>query len=310
MYKKMLEIRFFEEAAISTYKKRLWKGSLHASIGQEAIAAAAAAVTRPTDYFVSSHRGHGHILAKGVEPKIFMAELYGRLDGNCFGRGGSMHMMDAEKRIYPHGLVGSGSYISVGIGFEIVYDKKDDIVLCFSGDGAINAGGYQEGMNMASAWKVPVIFICENNGIGVSTLIENMVNIPNLSQRAWGYGLKGITVDGTDPISMYETLARTVDEVRKTFIPVMVEAKCYRADGHTAWDSSDYRMSEENNRWRYYDPINRLKAYLLGENIASMDELAAYEQEIKTLIEEAVEFAKNSPQPPYTKEEAYKYLYV
>jgi len=310
MYRKMLEIRLCEEAAIKTYKQKYWKGSLHACIGQEAIPAAAVAATRAEDYFISSHRGHGHILAKGMEPKIFMAELFGRLGGQCYGRGGSMHMMDAEKRIYPHGLVGSGAYIAAGIGFEINYYKKDEVVICFSGDGSVNAGGYHEGMNMAAVWKAPVVFICENNGIGVSTHIKDMVTIPNLSQRALGYGMKGITIDGTDPIVMYETVKKAVDEVREKKMPIMIEAMCCRADGHTAWDPAEYRTPEENHRWKHYDPIKRLREYMLGEDVATEDELAQCEREMEQIVDDAVEFAKNSPHPEYTRKEALKYLYV
>lgn len=310
MYRKMYEIRKFEEAGAKTYKQKFWKGSLHAYIGQEAIAAAAAAVTRPTDYFVSSHRGHGHILAKGVKPDIFMAELFGRLTGQCYGRGGSMHTIDAEKRVFPHGLVGSGAYISAGIGLAINYDNKDDVVLCFSGDGSVNAGGYHEGMNMAAVWHAPVVFICENNGIGVSTHIEDTTSIKNLSQRAIGYGMKGVTVDGTDPLVMYETLKKAVDEVRETKMPIMVEAVCYRAVGHTCWDNGSYRSPEENRRWEHYDPIKRLREFMITEGLYTAEEIDGWNQEIEQIIADAVDFAKKSPQPPLTVEEASKYLYV
>ena len=310
MYKRMFEIRSFEEAAIKTYKQKYWKGSLHACIGQEAIPAAAAAATREDDYFVSSHRGHGHTLAKGVSPDVFMAELFGRMDGHCHGRGGSMHMMNAEKRVYPNGLVGSGAYISAGIGFEINYRKKDEVVICFSGDGSVNAGGYHEGMNMAAVWNAPVVFICENNGIGVSTKTETVMPVPNISQRAIGYGIQGVSVDGTDSLVLYETIRKAVDEARIHKRPTLIEAVCHRAGGHTAWDPADYRTDEENSRWRYYDPIKRLKEYLLGEKLYTEEEIAAWQEEIRATIDHAVEFAKQSPAPPYTREEALKFVYA
>ncbi len=310
MYKKMLEIRRFEEAAIKTYRQKYWKGSLHAAIGQEAAPAAAAAVTNPNDYFVSNHRGHGHLIAKGVDPNVFMAELFGRLDGNCYGRGGSMHMMDQQKRVFPQGLVGSGAYIAAGIGYAINYNEKDEVVICFSGDGSVNAGGYHEGMNMAAVWNAPVVFVCENNGIGVSTDPRDTTAGTMVSQRAIGYGMKGITIDGTDAIKMYETLKWAVDDVRKNRKPILIEATCYRAGGHTAWDPSNYRPEDENTRWKHYDPIKRLKEYIESEGLYTAEELMNVEKEIEEIIENAVEYAKNSPHPEYTREEALRYLYA
>ena len=310
MYKKMLEIRKFEEAAIKTYKQKLWKGSLHQCIGQEAIPTAAAVATQINDYFVSNHRGHGHIIAKSVRPDIFMAELFGRLNGNCFGRGGSMHMMDKEKRVFPNGLVGSSAYIAAGIGLKINYKKEDDVVICFSGDGSINTGGFHEGVNMASVWNAPVVFICENNGMAVSTKINQTTSITNLSQRAIGYGMKGVTVDGTDVLVMYDTIKKAVDEARYNKRPTLIEAVCHRAGGHTAWDAAEYRSKEENDLWHHYDPVKRLKEYFLGEKIFTPEELTAWEDEVQQVIDDAVEFAKRSPEPDYTQEEALKYVYV
>ena len=310
MYTKMMEIRLFDQAATATYKQRLWKGSLHLSIAQEAAPAAAAAVTQSHDYFISNHRGHGHVLAKGVDPKIFMAELFGRVDGMCGGRGGSLHSMDSQKRVFPHGLVGSGAYIAAGIGYAITYQKQDSIVVCFVGDGSVNAGGFHEGVNMAAVWNAPVVYICENNGIGVSTRIEETTPIPNISQRAIGYGIKGITVDGSDPLIMYKTIKNAVDETRSTKRPILIEAVTQRYLGHTGWDDGKYRTDEENRRWMYYDPIKRLKEYILGENLFTVEEVTMWEDSVRAKIEGAVEFAKNSATPPYTKEEALKNIYA
>ena len=310
MYEKMVEIRLFELAAIKTYKQRLWKGSMHQCIAQEAAPAAAAAATRPDDYFISNHRGHGHVLSKGVEPKIFMAELFGKLEGMCHGRGGSLHGMDAQKRVFPNGLVGSGAYISAGVGYAIKYKKQDSIVVCFTGDGSVNAGGFHEGINMAAVWDAPVVYICENNGIGVSTRTETVLPIPNISQRAIGYGIKGISIDGSDPLIVYKTIKKAVDDTRRTKRPILIEAVTQRYNGHTCWDDSEYRTAEENGRWRYYDPIKRLKDYLLGENLFLEDEIASWEARITAIIDDAVEYAKNCTNPPYTKEEAQKYVYA
>lgn len=310
MYRKMLEIRLFELGAIKTYKQRLWKGSLHACIGQEAAPAAAAVNTRADDYFVSNHRGHGHVLGKGVEAKIFMAELFGRLEGLCRGRGGSLHAMDQEKRVFPNGLVGSGVYIAAGIGYAINYSKKDEVVVCFFGDGAANTGGFHEGINMAALWNAPVVYICENNGIGVSTKTETIMPVPNISQRALSYGIKGITVDGTDCLALYKTIKSAVQETRELKRPILIEAICHRAVGHTAWDNGEYRSDEENNMWKHYDPIQRLRAYLLAEELFSEAEIQVWENEVGQLIEEAVEFATHATVPAYTREEAGKYVFA
>ena len=310
IFKKMLEIRSFELAAIRTYKQRLWKGSLHQCISQEAVPAVSSVFAKKTDYFVSNHRGHGHTLAKGVEPQIFMAELFGRMGGLCFGRGGSMHMMDQDKRVYPNGLVGSCAYVSAGIGLAIKYKRNKDIVFCFLGDGAINAGGFMEGLNMAATWKLPVIFICENNGIGVSTEIKDTVAIPNLSQRALGFGITGMTVDGTDVLELYKVMDKGIKHVREGNGPIFIEALSRRYIGHTAWDTGFYRTDEENNKWKYYDPIKRLGDYMTGEGFYTQEELESWKQEADALIEGAVEFAKNSAHPPYTREEAIKFVYT
>jgi len=311
MYRKMVEVRLFEEAACDTFRQKLWKGSLHACIGQEAIAAAMGAVLEPTDYLVSSHRGHGHILAKGVSAKSFMAELFGRTGGVCGGRGGSMHAMDGQLRVFPQGLVGSGAYLAAGIGLAIKMRKGPEVVLASMGDAATNAGGCHEGLNLAAAHKVPAVFVFENNQIGVSTPIRlTMPEGVRIVDRASSYGIPGRLVDGTDAVAMLATLRELVQRARAGEGPSMVEATCYRWRGHTVWDASTYRTPEENEEWRLHDPIPALARNLRERGALTTEEETAVQTEVRTLIDEAVEFAKSSPEPDMTREDILDSVFV
>ncbi len=310
MYRKMLEIRLFEEAACETFRQKLWKGSLHACIGQEAIAAAMGAVLNPTDYLVSSHRGHGHVLAKGVTSKRLMAELFGRTTGVCGGRGGSMHAMDPNFRVYPQGLVGSGTYLAAGIGLAIKMHKGSEVVVNSFGDGAINTGGGHEGLNMAAVHKVPAVFVCENNKIALSTPIDQVMIAARIADRAPGYGIPGKTVDGTDAVATYEALKECVRFAREGGGPSILEATCFRWQGHTAWDPSSYRTQQENEEWRLHDPIPRLEKYLNACGALTPEEAKAWNKEYRELINEAVNFAKNSPEPELSRDDILKFLYV
>jgi TPP-dependent pyruvate/acetoin dehydrogenase alpha subunit len=310
VYRKMLEIRFFEEAACETFHQRLWKGSLHACIGQEAIAAAMGAVLKPTDYLVSSHRGHGHILAKGVSPKELMAELFGRTTGVCGGRGGSMHAMDPHLRVYPQGLVGSGAYLAAGIGLGIKMRKGSEVVVSSFGDGAINTGGCHEGLNVAAVHKVPAVFVCENNKIAVSTPIDRVLPVASITDRASAYGMPGKSVNGTDAVAMLEALKECVRHARDGKGPSMLEAACFRWQGHTAWDPSAYRTSQENEEWQLHDPIPRLEKYLNKQGALTPDETKTWNEEYQELIHEAVSFSKDSPEPELSRDDILKFVYV
>lgn len=310
MYRKMLQIRHFEKAAMETFRQRLWKGSLHGCIGQEAPAAAMCAAMESGDYFVSSHRGHGHYLAKGLDPKRFMAELFGKSTGYCKGRGGSMHTMDNDARIFGQGLVGSGAYLAAGIGLAIAMKGKREVVACSFGDGAVNTGGWHEGVNFAAVHKLPVIYLCENNQIAVYTPVSETTPVEDISVRAASYNIPGVTVDGSDVIALYQELRKAVESARRGEGPSLVEVKCYRWRGHTVWDPATYRSEEENEEWSKHDAIPRLEEYLLSKGILTADEVVAIKAEVRSEIEEAVEFAKNSPEPELTRAEAVKYLYV
>ena len=310
MYRKMLLIRSFEEAAMETFRQRLWKGSLHGCIGQEAPAAVMCAAMEPGDYFVSNHRGHGHYLAKGLDPKRFMAELFGKSTGYCKGRGGSMHTMDKDARIYGHGLVGSGAHLAAGIGLAIKMKGKLEVVACSFGDGAVNTGGWHEGVNFAAVHKLPVIYICENNQMAVYTPISETTPVKDISVRAAGYNIPGVTVDGADVITLYGALSEAVERARRGEGPSLVEVKCYRWRGHTVWDPATYRSEEENEEWSKHDAIPRLEKYLLSNGFLTEDDIAGVKAEVRGEIDEAVEFAKSSPEPELTRAEAVKYIYV
>jgi TPP-dependent pyruvate/acetoin dehydrogenase alpha subunit len=310
VYRKMLEIRLFEEAACETFHQRLWKGSLHACIGQEAIASAMGAVLKPTDYLVSSHRGHGHILAKGVSPKKLMAELFGRTTGVCGGRGGSMHAMDPHLRVYPQGLVGSGAYLAAGIGLGIKMRKGSEVVVSSFGDGAINTGGCHEGLNVAAVHKVPAVFVCENNKIAVSTPIDQVLPVTSITDRASAYGMPATSVDGTDAVAMLAALKECVRHARHGKGPSLFEAACFRWQGHTAWDPSTYRTAQENEEWQLHDPIPRLEKYLNTHGALTSTEAKAWNEEYRELIQEAVNFSKDSPEPELSRDDILKFVYV
>jgi TPP-dependent pyruvate/acetoin dehydrogenase alpha subunit len=306
----MIEIRLFEEAAIETFRQKLWKGSLHQCIGQEAIDATFGVVLQEKDYLVSSHRGHGHVLAKGVPPRILMAELFGKQTGMCSGRGGSMHAIDPERRVYPQGLVGSGAYLAAGIGLAIALRKGSEVVGCAFGDGAINAGGCHEGMTIAAIHKAPVLFVCENNGMAVSTRIGDVLPVPRISDRAPAYGMPGKTVDGTDAVQVLEAMEQFVRRARDGGGPSFLEATCYRWHGHTVWDTSTYRTKEENEAWKSHDPIPHLAAHLRSRGALTDGEDRAWQDEVRQEIQEAVEFAKSSPAPESSREDIQRLVYV
>jgi TPP-dependent pyruvate/acetoin dehydrogenase alpha subunit len=310
IYRKMIEIRYFEEAAIESWKARLWRGSMHGCIGQEAPAAAMGAALNPTDYFSSSHRGHGHYIAKGLDPNRVMAELFGKSTGYSKGRGGSMHTIDTELRIFGNSLVGSGAHIAAGIGLAIKMKNTHEVVACSFGDGATNTGGWHEGMNFAAAHKLPVVYLCENNGMAVYTPMDETFACKDIAKRAEGYGMPGVTVDGTDAAACYRVIQEAVDRARKGEGPTLIEAKLFRCRGHTVWDPATYRSQEENDKWAAHDAIVRLEESLIAEGNLTAADSDALKEEIRRIMTEAVEFSKAGPEPELTRQEAMKYVYA
>ncbi|WP_066292423.1 thiamine pyrophosphate-dependent dehydrogenase E1 component subunit alpha [Bacillus sp. FJAT-29937] len=295
----MILIRDFEEAVENQFMQGKIHGTMHLCIGQEPTAVGACAVLTKEDKITSTHRGHGHCIAKGSDVKYMMAELLGKETGYCKGKGGSMHIADLEiGNIGANGIVAGG--LPIGCGAALTSKKKNlgFVVVCFFGDGATNEGAFHEAINLASIWKLPVIFFCENNQYGMSSSIKEMTNINNLSERASSYGIPGITIDGTDVIAVLEETQKAVDRARSGEGPTLIEAKTYRWRGHSKSDARKYRTRDEEQDWiTNKDGIKLFKEKLLNEGIFTNEEIIEVEVEVKRVVHEAIEFAENSPEP-------------
>ncbi|MGM0365899.1 MAG: thiamine pyrophosphate-dependent dehydrogenase E1 component subunit alpha [Actinomycetota bacterium] len=303
MLKTLLTIRRFEEKTIQLYQTaKIW-GYLHPYLGEEAIAAGACQAIEDDDYIVSTHRGHGHCIAKGGDLNKMMAELLGKSTGYCKGRGGSMHIADTELGILgANGIVGGGIPISVGAGFGCKFDGRQRVTLCFFGDGAANNGVFHESLNMASVFKLPVIYICENNLYAISMCSKESVACENVGDRAGSYAMPGYIVDGTDPEEMYNTVAKAVKHARKGKGPSLIEAKTYRFTGHHPNDPAEYREKEEADYYKSEkDPLKNYSQKLIGGKIISKKEFEDMDKEIQELVEQSVEFAEKSPEPELDK---------
>jgi len=301
MLKKMLEIRHFEEKVVDQYARGAVPGLAHLYIGEEAVAVGACMNLSDGDYITSTHRGHGHCIAKGGELKPMMAELFGKRTGYCKGKGGSMHIAAFEKGILgAMGIVGSGAPIAVGAALGIKKQKLDRVAVCFFGDGASNEGTTHEAMNFASLHKVPVIFVCENNLYGISVAQHRHQAIKDIAVRAAGYDMPGVIVDGMDVLAVYEAVGKAVKRAKAGEGPTLVECKTYRFRGHHEGDpnlGTRYRTKEEMAEWRKRCPIEGLKAKLLKEKVANKKEIEEIEEDVKKRIEEAFQYAMESPFP-------------
>jgi len=298
MLRRMHEIRSFEEKAEELYIRGMVHGTMHLSVGQEASAVGAVSALEPNDYILSTHRGHGHCIAKGADIKLMMAEFLGKETGYCRGRGGSMHIADVEAgNLGATGVVGDGIPISVGVGLSIKLQRQDRVVLCFFGDGAANTGSFHEALNMASIWKLPVIFVCENNQYAMSTPVKKAFPIENIADRAAAYGMPGVVVDGNDVLAVYRATKEAVERARRGDGPTLIECKTYRWKGHSKSDQQRYRTREEVEAWKKKDPISRFRSRLIKEGIITEEGAERIEREAKETIEEAVRFAQNSPEP-------------
>ena len=300
LLREMLRIRKFEERAGELYVAGVITGALHASNGQEAVPVGVCTNMRDDDYLQSSHRGHGHVLAKGGEFKFMMAELFGKTTGYCKGRGGSMHFAHIEKNILgTNGIVGAGVPIAAGVGYAVKYKETDQIVVCFMGDGACNTGAFHEGINFASVVDAPVLYVIENNQWAISVPRKWSDRLENLSQRAVGYNIPGETVDGNDVLAVYEAAHRMVKGIRAGKGPMLLECKTYRWKGHHAGEpaSLQYRDPKEVEAWMKKCPIKRLQTVLLDEKVIDDAEMGKMEKAIDAELDEAVEFAKQSPLP-------------
>ena len=299
MLYQMILIRKFEETVERLFMQGKIHGTMHLCIGQEPTAVGACAALTNEDKITSTHRGHGHCIAKGTEIPGMMAELLGKVTGYCKGKGGSMHIADLEKgNLGANGIVAGGLPLACGAALTSVKKNLGYAVVSFFGDGATNEGSFHESLNIASIWKLPVIFFCENNGYGMSGNIKKMTNVANLSERAASYGIPGEIVDGTDVIAVYEAVKKAVERAKNGEGPTFIEAKTYRWRGHSRSDARKYRTREEEQEWmNIKDGIKNFKEKLLFDGVLTEAEIKEVEEKVKQVLDEAVEFAENSPEP-------------
>jgi len=308
LHRMMMLIRLFEEALEEMFSRGLLHGTMHLSIGQEATAAGACLALDKKDLITSTHRGHGHCLGKGADPYKMFAELLGREDGYCRGRGGSMHIADLSNgNLGANGIVAGSLTISVGAALSFQLQKKENIVLCFFGDGAVNEGSFHEALNLASLWNLPVLFLCENNQYGMSMASEKAVAGESIASRGKSYGIESIQIDGNDVEAVYESVATCKDEILNNKRPKFIEAVTYRYRGHSKSDRNLYRTSEEINFWKdEKDPIKRYIGKLLEQGITEVD-LKEIDEEVKNTIRTSVKKALESPLSPITNLEEDSY---
>lgn len=301
MLKKMLEIRHFEEQVAELYKKGIMPGLAHLYSGEEAVAVGACSTLSRDDYITSTHRGHGHLIAKGGQLNFMMAEILGKKTGYCKGKGGSMHIADFDLGILgANGIVGGGFASAVGAGLSSKLLKQGRVSMCFFGDASTNQGSFHESVNLASVWKLPVVFVCENNLYGISVSQARHQNITNIVDRAPGYGIPGVITDGMDVLAVYDAVGQAVDSARRGEGPTLVECKTYRFGGHHVGDPGNgmiYRSKEEMEEWGKRCPIVRMKKYLQENEVMSGEEIAGLDGEVMKAVLEAVDFAINSPFP-------------
>ncbi len=302
MLRRMWIIRHFEVKVMEVHSAGEFTGAAHPYIGEEAVAVGACAALKPTDYIAGNHRSHGHPLAKGGDMKAAMAELYGRVDGYCKGKGGSMHLADFSIGILGEsGIVASSVPVATGAALAAKLQNKDFVSLVFFGDGASNQGACHESMNLAAKWNLPVIFLCENNQYAVTTSYKDSVSVEHISDRAAAYDMPGVLVDGQDAIAMYEATAQAVERGRAGEGPTLIEGLTFRYEEHSLGlgrvRRGEYRTEDEIEDWRKRDPIVIHTQRLIEQGIATAEECEAISEEIKQQVEEATEFARNSKYP-------------
>ena len=310
MYQGMLKIRYFENKVVELYSSGKMPGIAHLYIGEEAVAVGVCTNLTNKDFITSTHRGHGHIIAQGADLKKMMAEILGKRSGYCKGKGGSMHIIDMKKGILgANGIVGAGIPIATGAGYSSKFRGTDQVAVAFFGDAASNQGTFHESINMASTWKLPVIYVCENNLYGISVDIRKVTNTKDIATRALAYDIPGVVVDGNDVLEVYRVTNEAVKRARNKMGPTLIECKTYRWKGHHLGDPGIiYRPEEERKAWMDKCPIKSFRERLLKENIFTQDEIVLFEREVKEIIEEALDFAVNSPFPG--KEEAYEDVFM
>jgi len=309
LYASMYKIRYFEQEAVKLFHNKELPGWLHSYIGEEAVAVGVCASLNRDDYITSTHRGHGHCIAKGADLKRMMAELYGKETGYCKGKGGSMHIADFSIGILgANGIVGGGIPIATGTALASQYLEDGRVTVCFFGDGASNQGGFHESLNLASLWKLPVVYVCENNLYAETTPQADHQPIRDIADRAKSYNMPGVIVDGNDVLAVYEETNKAVERARSGRGPTLVECKTYRYRGHWEGDPEVYRTKEEVKEWKKRDPLKKFKKYLLENDITQSKEISLVEKKIEDEIKDAIKYAQDSPLPK--PESALEDLYV
>jgi pyruvate dehydrogenase E1 component alpha subunit len=296
---RMALIRRFEEEAGRQYQRAKAGGFLHLAIGEEATIVGTTSVMRDEDFLIGTYRTHGHAIARGTDPKRVMAELFGKVDGTSGGRGGSMHIFDAEKRFMGgYGIVGGNLPIAAGLALGSHYKGEDAVTVCMFGDGASNTGNFGETMNLAALWKLPVLFLVENNLYGMGTAVERHSAQTDLSKKAEGYGIPGSRVDGMDVIAVREAVAEGIRQAREESRPTLLEAFTYRYRGHSAADPEVYREREEVEEWQRKDPIETFARRCVAADVLGEREVKQVREAADEQVRGAVEFAEASPEPP------------
>ncbi len=309
MYEQMKTIRVFEERAGKEFASGKVPGFVHLYAGEEAVAVGVCSHLTDDDYITSHHRGHGHCIAKGVNLREMVAELLGREAGACRGKGGSMHIADVNKGMLgANGIVGGGFPLATGAGLTAKYNGKGQVAVCFFGDGAGNQGTFHEGLNLAGIWKLPVIFVAENNGYAESTPVTYHMSCRDIADRAAGYNMPGVTIDGLDVFAVYEAAGEAIARARRGEGPSLIECKTYRYYGHFEGDAITYRTKEEEESYRARDAITALRRSIIKRQIATEAELDAIDAQVQNSIDLAWEYAEAAPYP--APEEALTDVYV
>lgn len=299
LYREMVRVRLFDDKMGEFYARGLCPGTLHLSTGQEAVAVGVCANLTKEDLVTSTHRAHAHTIAKGTPMNVTAAEILGKVTGCCRGRGGTMHLSwPSEGMLYSSSIVGAGAPLAVGAALSATLRKTNQVIASFFGDGAANTGGFHESLNLASIWKLPVVFVCENNLYAISVSVKRSTSVKDIAVRAKAYNMPGFAIDGNDVIEVYKTARIAVERARKGEGPTLIEAKTYRHHGHYYGDpGTAYRTKEEVAEWKKGDPIGRHRKYLLERIIASEEQLNNIDKEVEAEVAEAEKFAIDSEFP-------------
>lgn len=308
-YRDMLLMRKFEEKCGQLYIQQKFGGFCHLYIGQEALLSGMTTAIRPSDRVITAYRDHAHPIALGMDPKYVMAELYGKATGSSKGKGGSMHMFDKERNLFGgHGIVGGQIPLGAGIAFADKYRNEDHVTVCFFGDGAARQGALHETFNMAMTWKLPVIFIIENNNYAMGTSVERTSNVTDLSKLGLSYEMPSATVDGMRPEAVAEAIAEAAERARKGEGPTLLDIRTYRYKGHSMSDPQKYRTKEEVKEYQEQDPIEHVLRVIKENKYMTEAEIKQVQADVKAKVEESVTFAEESPYP--TTDELYKDVYM